>query len=276
MEITILGKGVFGSALATYLSKKGYGISFDIVNNSELIFVCVPSNKVLPALLNFKKEIKNQKIIICSKGFADNGELLSVVLKKEFKNNIFFLYGPTLAQEIEKNVPSGMILAGGEGKDFLKKQIESETLYIELSDDSIGVEICATFKNIMAILIGIVEGAEFGQNTNAFVFTKVIEEIKNIGLTKGAKIETFLGLACVGDLFLSSRNRILGIKLGQGKKLEDIIKETNYTPAGVFALKNAQIMIQDCKINAPLIKLLYKIVFENYPIKNIFEEIKNI
>lgn len=276
MKITILGKGAFGSAIGAYLTKIGHSVIFDSIENTELVFVCVPSNKVLPSLLDLKNEITNQKIIVCSKGFASGKKFISTAIKEEFKNEVYFLYGPTLAGEIEKNISSGMVLAGAEGKIFLKKQIESENLYIELSDDSIGVEICATFKNVMALLIGVVEGAGFGQNTNALVFTKAIEEIKNIGLAQSAKVETFLGLACVGDLSLSSRNRLLGIELGKGRKLEDIIKETGYTPAGVFALKDAQIMIKNLKINAPLTKLLYKIVYEDYPIKNIIKEILSI
>jgi glycerol-3-phosphate dehydrogenase (NAD(P)+) len=278
MKITILGKGVFGSAVASYLTKRGHSVVFDAADSSELIFVCVTSNLVLPSLLKLQKNITNQKIIICSKGFAKDGKLISQVLKEEFenKNEIFYLCGPTLAEELEKGVLSGMVLAGGEGKEEIKKEIKSESLYIELSDDIIGVEISATLKNIMAIFVGMVQGAEYGQNTKALIFTKAVEEIKNVGLLLGAKAETFLGLSCVGDLSLLSRNRLLGVELGKGRKLDDIIKETNYTPCGVFAIKDAKIMLEKLKINAPMIKSLYGIMFENYPIKDAIKEVTNI
>jgi glycerol-3-phosphate dehydrogenase (NAD(P)+) len=128
----------------------------------------------------------------------------------------------------------------------------------------------------MTIFVGVGQGAEYGKNTNALIFTKAVEEIKNIGVILGAKADTFLGLACVGDLFLSSRNRLLGIELGRGRKLEDIIKETNYTPCGVYAIKDAKIMLEKLKINAPMIKSLYKIMFENYSVKEAIKEIINI
>ena len=83
-----------------------------------------------------------------------------------------------------------------------------------------------------------------------------------------------MGLSCIGDLTLLSRNRRLGIELGKGRKLEDVTIEMKYNPEGIFALKNAKIMIERLNIDAPLIKLLYKIVFENYPIKDILKEIK--
>jgi glycerol-3-phosphate dehydrogenase (NAD(P)+) len=277
MKITILGNGIFGSALATYLSKKGHTL-VDKAGDSELIFVCVTSNMVLPSLLEIKKEISTQKIIICSKGFAKDGKLISEVLEEKFKNRkgIYYLYGPSLAEELDKGVPTGMVLAGKEGKEELKKEIESNNLYIELSSDVIGVETSAALKNVMAILIGVVEGRELGQNANALIFVKAVEEIKNIGIALGGKIETFIGLSCVGDLYLSSRNRCFGIELGKCKSLEEIIKETNYTPAGVYDIKDAKIMVEKLGLNAPLIESLNKIVFEKYPVEDAVNEIISI
>ena len=273
MKITVLGNGIFGSAMASYLSKKRHEVVFDMIDNSEIIFVCSTSNLVLSSLLKLQKEMTNQKIIICSKGFAEEGKLISEVLKGNFKNEIFFLYGPTLAEELEKGVPSSMVLAGGNGKEEIKKQIESKNLRVELSDDVIGVEISATLKNVMALFIGIAQGAGYGQNTAAFVFTKAVQEVKNIGLALGGKVETFLGLTCVGDLFLSSRNRLFGIELGKGRKLDEISSKTGHTPAGIFDLKNAQRMVKKLDIKAPIIESLYKIVFENCPVRDTIKEI---
>lgn len=273
MKITILGNGIYGRALAFCFTQKGHEVIFDVVDDSELIFICTTSNLVLSSLLKLQNDITNQKIVICSKGFAENGKFISEVLKENFKNEIFFLYGPTLADEIAKEVISGMVLAGGEGKEKIKKEIESDNLYIELSDDVVGVEVAGTLKNVMAIVIGMVEGAKYGQNTNALVFTKVMEEIKNIGLSLGAKPETFLGLSCAGDLFLSSRNRLFGIELGRGRKMDEIIKEIGHTPAGVFDIKNTSVLVEKLKVDAPFIKLLYKIVFDNYSLKEGIKEI---
>ena len=126
MRITILGEGIFGSTMASCFSKRGHVVVFNEADSSDVIFVCVTSNMVLPSLLKLQKEITDQKIIICSKGFAGDGRLISEALKKFFKNDIFFLYGPTLADELTKGVPSGMVFAGGAGKDALKKEIESD------------------------------------------------------------------------------------------------------------------------------------------------------
>lgn len=275
MKITILGNGIFGSAITSYLSKRGHHVVSDVIENSEIIFICATSNLVLPSLLKLQKEIMDQKIVICSKGFAEGGKLISEILKENFKNEIFFLSGPTLAEELNKEVPSGMVLAGGKGKEEIKKIIESENLHIELSDDVIGVEISATLKNVMSIFIGIAQGAGYGQNTSAFIFTKAAQEMKNIGIALGAKEQTFLGLSCIGDLFLSSRNRLFGIELGRGHEPEEIIAEIKHTPAGVFDIKDAQMMVKKLNINAPIINSLYKIIVENYPARDTIKEILN-
>lgn len=276
MRITILGNGAFGSAIVTHLKKLGHEIFINEIKDSEIIFVSLPSHVVVSELLRLKEQITNQKIIICSKGFASENELFSEALEKDFKDKIFFLYGPTLADGIEKGEISGMVLAGGFGKEELKKQLESETLLIELSDDVIGVQVGAALKNVVTIFVGIFEGAGFGENTQAYVFTKGLEEIKKIGIALGGKIETFLGLTCVGDLTLHSRNRHLGIEIGKGGKLDEVIKEMNHNPEGIVALKNAKGMVKKLKLDMPLIELLHKMVFENLPVQEAMKEIKKL
>lgn len=274
MKIALLGKGTFGSVFASYLSCRGHDVQIDKIENPQIIFVCVPSYAVVSALLKEKDKIADQKIIICSKGFASEKKLLSEALKEKFKNEIFFLYGPTIAEELEKGELSAMVLAGGEGKEKLKKQIESETLRIELSDDIIGAQVGAALKNVATIFVGIAEGAGYGENTQAYIFTKGVQEIQKIGVALGAEQNTFFGLTCVGDLTLHSRNRYLGIELGKGRNLDDIILEMHYIPEGINALKNAKAMTERLGIDTPLIRLLYSIIFGNYSIQDAIKEIR--
>lgn len=273
MKIALLGKGTFGSVFASYLSHQGHDVQIDKIDKPKIIFVCVPSYAVVPALLKEQEKITNQKIIVCSKGYASEKKLLSEALKEKFKNEIFFLYGPTLAEELEKGELSAMVLAGGKGKEELKKQIESETLCIELSDDIIGVQVGAALKNVVTIFVGIAKGAGYGQNTQAYIFTKGVQEIQKIGVALGAEPNTFLGLTCAGDLTLHSRNRYLGIELGKGRNLDDIILEMHYIPEGINALKNAKAMTERIGVNTPLINLLYSIIFENYSIQDAMRKI---
>lgn len=275
MKISILGCGAFGSALFAHFSRKGYAIYKDEISDSEIIFVSVPSNVVCSLLLKIKDEIKDQDIIICSKGFSDDGHLISVCLENNFPNNkILFLYGPTIAEGLKNGDLCGMVLAGKGDKDKLKKIIESDSLRLELSDDIIGVQIGASLKNVMAILMGVVEGVGYKENTQAFIFTRCLEEIQNIGVEMGAKKETFTGLSCLGDLTLYSRNRYLGSMIGKGEDKDEIIKKMNYTPEGIATLLHIKKIVNDLKIKTQLIDILYGILFERKDIKSEINKIK--
>ena len=275
MKISILGYGTFGSALGTHLSKLGHVIHKDEIQDAEAIFVSVPSYAVKRALLEHKDKIINQKIIICSKGFSEEGKLFSEVLGEEFPNNqLFFLYGPTLAYGLVNNEFSGVVLAGSLGKEELKKEIEGENLYVELSDDVIGVQVGATFKNVVNIFIGLAEGSGCGQNTSAFVYAKGLTAIKNLGISIGAHPDTFLGLAGAGDLYLKSRSRELGIEMGKGKSLEDINKELIYPKEGIETLKNLNNISRYIDADFSFFQLVYSVVFEDMQILDAIKKIK--
>lgn len=281
MKIGILGMGTFGSTLASYFSKLGHQIYPEEVKDTELIFVVVPSHAVFSVLQKEKDNISNQKIIICSKGFSKNSKksdkvmLISESLKEEFKN-IFFLYGPTIADELKEGKLSGMVLVGGKGKEEIKKEIESDKLHIELSEDVVGVQVGASLKNVMTIFLGIIEESGCGQNAKAYAFTKCVEEIKNFGLALGAKEKTFLGLTCIGDLILCSRNRCLGIELARGKRLEEITNEMNYIPQGIANIKDAKEIAKEKGIKTPIIDSLYSILFENVPLNEAIKVLEKL
>lgn len=264
MKISILGYGTFGKAIATCLEINKHEILPDEVEGSEMIFVSTPSFRVKEALCEHRENIKNQKIIICSKGFNEDGDLISTVLEKEFpKNSIYFLYGPTLAEGLINGDLSAMILAGRNDKEEIKKQIESENLKIELSDDVIGVQVGAAMKNVVTIFVGIAEGAGYGQNTQAYIFTKGLQEIQKLGVSLGSQPNTFLGLTCSGDLSLRSRNRLLGIEIGKGKKIEDIlVNKKRYTLEGLSTIKNHKIISHKLCVSLPFVDILYSIIFE--------------
>lgn len=277
MKISILGYGTFGSAIASRLVLNGHEILKDEVEGSDIILVATPSYRVREALLAHKKFIVNQKIVIGSKGFSEDGELISKVLEREFPNNsIYFLYGPTIAEGLINGDFSAMVLAGGEGKADLKKVIESANLYIELSDDVIGVQVGATLKNVVNIFIGLVEGANLGLNTEAFIYTKGLLEIQKFGVALGAKPETFLGYSCAGDLYLRSRSRGLGVEIGKGRPFEEVAKEMKYPKEGIATLRNLTKISDQMKTDLTFFKLINSVVFEKLPVIEAVKKVARI
>jgi len=269
MKITILGYGIFGSAIASRLILNGHEIiKEEVKKDTDIVLVAVPSYAVSDVLISHKSEILNKKIIICSKGFDKSGELFSKVLEKEFpENKIYFLYGPTLAGELQNGVFSVMVLAGGEGKEELKKAIELPDLRIQLSSDVIGVQVGSALKNTVGIFVGLVEGAGFGENTQGFVYSQGLQEIRKIGVYMGAKPETFLGFTCAGDLFVRSRSRMLGVEIGKGRSFEEVAKEMVYPKEGIASLLNILKMEGNPGINLNFFKLIHSVVFEEMSVE---------
>jgi glycerol-3-phosphate dehydrogenase (NAD(P)+) len=268
MKISILGYGVFGSAIGSHLFSKGHNIiKENIEEDTDIVLIAVPSFAVTDILLLNRDKILDKKIIICSKGFDKNGELFSSVLSREFPNNkLYFLYGPTIAEEIKDGLFSVMVLAGGDGKEDLKKEIESDNLLIEISDDVVGVQVGAALKNTVGIFVGIVEGAGFGENTQGFIYSKGLQDIQKVGVRFGAHPDTFLGFTCAGDLFLRSRSRILGIEIGKGRSFVEVSKEMTYPKEGIASLKSI-LKMENIGIDLTFFIVLNSIIFENMPVK---------
>ena len=312
MHISILGGGSWGTALAIHLAKNHHTITIweffetqarkvqdericpllpevplpqsmsvysdmhKALAGAELILLVVPSDKVESTIQQAKSLIQNQPIIICSKGFASSGQLLGDVVQKQVSGNVYCLYGPTHAEEVCKGILSGIVLAGGEGKEKLKKVLESKTLKVDLSDDIIGVQVAAALKNILAVFIGVLDGAKLGDNTKAYVLTKGVEEIKNIGVKWGARTDTFYGLAGIGDVYVTctsthSRNHYVGEEVGKGRKLDEVLGEMKMVAEGITSVKQIPHLQKQFNLALPLMNGLYQILFEGAAVERILE-----
>lgn len=303
MEISILGGGSWGSALAVHLAKKDHNVfvweffeaqahemqqkrackllpSVRLPENifisskiddvfaqgCDIVLLVVPSDKIENTIEMAKKYLTGQSIVICSKGFAKGLRLLSEIVAEKVQGEVYCLYGPTHAEEVGQGMFSGIVLAGGTGKEKLQAAFESNFLKVDLSDDIIGVQVCAALKNILAVFVGVLDGMNLGDNAKAFVMTKGLEEIKEIGMAWGAQEKTFLGLAGMGDVIVTctsthSRNRFVGQEIGKGKPLEEILKGMAMVAEGVTTTKFIPQLQQRFSLKLPLFQGLYDILF---------------
>lgn len=302
MNISILGGGSWGTALAIHLAGKGHSVKIwefvsaraeimqmkrvcpflpgiklprkifvsgemkEVLTTMDVVLIAVPSHTVEATLKAARPFFGSCDLVICSKGFAD-GKLLSDVARSFTNGNVYCLYGPTHAEEVSSGEFSGLVLAGPGRKEIYKTAFESEMLKIDLSDDLIGVQVSAALKNVVALFVGVVDGMELGDNAKAYVITKGLDEIRQIGLAMGAQEKTFQGLAGIGDLIVTcfskhSRNRYLGVQLGKGRKLNDALAEMKMVAEGVNAVKEAVKLGKKHKLKLPLIQGLHDIVFK--------------
>jgi len=136
------------------------------------------------------------------------------------------------------------------------------------STDVVGVELSGSLKNVIAIAAGVVEGVGFGSNTTAALITRGLHEIRRLGSALGGQPETFAGLAGMGDLVLTctgslSRNRAVGVELGQGKSLTEILNETRRIAEGVKTCKAAKQLSDRHGIEMPIISEMYRLLYED-------------
>ncbi|NQV54765.1 MAG: NAD(P)-dependent glycerol-3-phosphate dehydrogenase [Rhodospirillales bacterium] len=199
--------------------------------------------------------------IICAKGVEQNScALMSEVVAETMPRvPIAVLSGPTFAAEVAEDKPTAVTLACADEMiaKVMMETLSSPHFRIYRSDDVIGAQIGGAVKNVLAIACGIVEGRRLGDNIRATIITRGLAEIIRIGLAKGARQETLSGLSGLGDLTLTcnamqSRNFSLGVALGEGRKLDDVLAERNSVAEGVYTASSITDLARRLDVEAPI------------------------
>jgi glycerol-3-phosphate dehydrogenase (NAD(P)+) len=199
--------------------------------------------------------------IICSKGIEQEScALMSEVVSEVLPGKpIAVLSGPTFAMEVAENLPTAVTLACEDEilAKVLMEILNSRFFRIYRSRDVIGAQIGGAVKNVLAIACGIVEGRKLGNNSRAAIISRGLAEVTRLGVSKGAQAETLYGLSGLGDLTLTcnstqSRNFSLGVALGQGELLSDIISARNAVTEGVFTAASVVALAHRLGVILPL------------------------
>jgi len=179
-----------------------------------------------------------------------------------------YLSGPSFAKEVSRELPTAVTVAAESAEVATRVQEVFSTDYFRVytSADVVGIELGGALKNVIAIAAGIADGLGFGHNTRAALITRGLAEMTRIGLAKGARPETFAGLAGMGDLVLTctgdlSRNRSVGMALGQGRKLREILDGMQMVAEGVQTTLSAYQLAQRLGVEAPIIDQMYQILY---------------
>lgn len=254
-------------------------------NNKHIIVIAIPTQFIRSVMNDLRKyDFKNTTFISVSKGIEKHTLMtVSNIIKDELpgisSSNIGVLSGPSHAEEVSKKIPTAVVSASEDLETAKMIQAAFMNSYFRVyhSDDILGVEYGGALKNVIAIGAGIVDGAGFGDNTKAAIMTRGIAEISRLGISLGAKPETFSGLSGMGDLIVTcmskhSRNRYVGEQIGKGKKLKHIIESMNMVAEGVETCKSVYDLTTEHKILAPICHGVYEILFEEKdPIKSTYE-----
>lgn len=245
------------------------------------ILIVVPSIAFHTTLKKMQPYLQaNQRLLWASKGLdSEKHQLLNEVVKDTIGDReMAVLSGPSFAKEVAMGLPTAVCIAS-ENDTFaqdLSQRFQTKNFRVELTQDIIGVELGGAMKNILAIAVGITEGLGFGANAKAAVISSGLAEMIEVGKALGAKQETFLGLSGLGDLVLTctdnqSRNRRLGLALGQGRSLEES-KKLIGTTEGYETAKNIFFLLKKYGVKAPFCEGVYHILYEQKSPQILFKE----
>lgn len=308
MKVAVIGSGAFGYAIAKMLHKNSNEIIIwthneeeakllqkgkkeiipgdkipneikftssyeDALKDTEIVFIMVAAKFVGDVAKKIKPFI-NDKMHFCigSKGIEQGScKFVHQVFNDHIKTKyISIISGPSFAIDVVNNEPIGFSIAGNslKTKNIIKKALASDTIKLRNSSDMIGIEICGSIKNVIAVASGILNGLGYNESTRSFLIVESMHDIKELIKGLGGKKKTILSYAGIGDLLLTctsvkSRNYSYGILIGKGKKDEaSKYLETN-TVEGYYTLKSIYTLLRRKKIKMPVIDLIYKIIMKD-------------
>jgi glycerol-3-phosphate dehydrogenase (NAD(P)+) len=247
----------------------------EVTNGAELVILAAPSHAIRGLVATMVPALQAEMIMVsATKGIEiESGKRISQVVAEVVpeaaRPRFVCLSGPSFAKEVVENHPTA-IVAASEDHDasrLVQAELSFDHLRIYTNDDVIGAELGGSVKNVMAIAAGMVGGLGFGSNSVAALITRGLAEMTRLALREGAKLETLMGLAGLGDLVLTctgnlSRNRFVGQELGKGRSLYDITTGMNEVAEGVKTTLAVKQLADRTGIEMPITNEVYGVLYE--------------
>lgn len=247
----------------------------EAVEGAEVVVSVSPSHVVRAVMAQAARSMRADALVVsASKGIETDSlrtmdGVLEDVLPREAALGATYLSGPSFALEVGLGQPTAVTIASRSARSAERAQELFQTEYFRVytSSDVAGVELGGSLKNVIAIAAGVVEGLGFGNNTRAALITRGLAEITRLGVDLGANPLTFAGLAGMGDLILTctgalSRNRSVGLELGQGRGLPEILAGMTQVAEGVRTARSAHDLALRRGIEMPIVHAVHAVLFE--------------
>ncbi len=307
MKISVIGSGGWGTAISALLRRNGHAVTLwswkkeesesiekyqenreflpgiqlpegilytddlSLAKDAEMVVIATPS-KALPKTVESLAAYlaPSVPIVNLTKGISDSLERFSEVIGRLCPGHpVVTLCGPTHAEEVGREIPTTIVAACEDEAvaRLVQDVFMNDRFRVYTSSDTIGVELGAALKNVIALCAGVMDGLGFGDNTKAALITRGLAEMTRLGVAMGADAATFSGLSGIGDLIVTctsmhSRNRRAGILIGQGKTMEEAIEEVHMVVEGVYATETAYQLSQKYNVEMPIVSAAYAVLFE--------------
>ena len=245
------------------------------VDAVDVVLIVVPSHAFRETTQKLAPLLKpDQKVAWGAKGLEPGSrKLLHEVAREELGASVLMavVSGPTFAKEVARRLPGAVTVASQDAEYALAlaRALHNDHFRAYTGDDITGVEIGGAVKNVMAIATGTADGMGFGANARAALIARGLAEMQRLGRTLGARDETFTGLTGLGDLVLTctddqSRNRRLGLAIGQGKSIDETVKEIGQVVEGINTCKEVHELAKEKGVDMPITEQVYLIVHEGH------------
>jgi glycerol-3-phosphate dehydrogenase (NAD(P)+) len=243
---------------------------------ADTLFMVVPSHHYREVLTSLRPHLTGRvKVISGTKGIENESlERMSQVTAHVLGEQLAafaVLSGPTFALETARADPTAAVIASRDAEfaQEVQQVMSSPTFRLYHSSDVVGVELAGSLKNVIAIAAGVLEGMGLGSNTTAALITRGLHEMTRLGLALGGRLETFAGLAGMGDLVLTctgalSRNRTVGVLLGKGKRLDEILSESKFVAEGIKTSKSAKQLSERHQIEMPIATEMCRVLYDGH------------
>jgi len=248
----------------------------ETASSAEVLFIAVPSRFCRPIFEEIAPVLKAEQVVVSLTKGIEAGllkrmtEVMNEVFSPRSLPRLAVLSGPSFAREVAERHPTAVVIASAAGESARTVQHLVSNIHFRAytSSDVIGVELAGALKNVIAVAAGISDALSFGHNTRAALITRGIAEMTRLSLKLGAKKETFLGLAGIGDLVLTctarmSRNYHVGYELGKGRRLAEVLAETPMVAEGVTTTVSVRDLSCREEVEMPISTEVYRILYEN-------------
>jgi len=259
-----------GAALAASLSATD-DLSAAVSDASTITFVA-PSHVLRAVIRSAAHAVREDAtLIVATKGIErETFALMTDIVAEELPGRaVVALSGPSFAAEVAKRQPTAVVAASRDASAALRTQqlFSSPEFRVYTQRDVVGVELGGALKNVMAVATGVLDGLGLGFNPRAALITRGLAEMSRLGVALGAEASTFAGLAGMGDLVLTctgslSRNRTVGVEIGQGRSIDDVLHARETIAEGVITTQSAHALAMSRGVDMPIVRTMHRILFE--------------
>ena len=253
----------------------------EAVRGKGMVLCVAPSQVVRKVIAQLLPSLAADAVIVSASKGIELDTLMTVsqvyeeLLPPALYRNFAVISGPSFAREVAMEMPTAVVAAAADEQVARRVQQAFSTPYFRLytNKDVVGVELGGAIKNVIAIAAGISDGLGFGCNTRAALITRGLAEMSRLGRAMGAETATFAGLAGMGDLVLTctgdlSRNRTVGIQLGKGRRLAEILGEMRMVAEGVKTTESAYALSRRLGIDMPITGKVYEVLHDDKPARS--------